>query len=107
MFDRPENRTVALLNGKGPMEDEDKLFALIENSIIARYSGDLERHKDPRCKRADTFTPLDTDAIRELLTTLWGEHITLQALELIFETLVTDGAETWPQAWCEEEEPFR
>lgn len=106
MFDRPENRTVALLNGKGPIEEEDKLFALIENSIIARYSGDLERHEDPRMKRAETFTPLDAGAVRELLTTLWGEHITPQALELVFETLVTDGAEAWPRARYQEY-PFR
>jgi hypothetical protein len=109
MFKHPDNKVAAVLQGMvekvdtAPNSlDEDKLFALIENSIIARYSGDLERHEDPRGKRADTYTPLDTDAIRELLVTLWGEHITAQALELVFETLTMEGAEEWPQAWCEE-----
>jgi hypothetical protein len=85
------------------MSVELDLLVMIENSIITRYDGDLERHEDPREKRADTYIPLDTDAIRESLTTLWGEHITAQTLERVFETLTTDGAEKWPLAWCEED----
>ena len=76
---------------------------MIENSIIERYSGDLRKWEDPRMKRADTYTPLDTDAIRELLTTLWGEHVTTQTIERVFEMLVEDGAKQWPLAWCEED----
>jgi hypothetical protein len=104
MLDDPDNKVAAVLQGMmekvDDAHDEDKLLALIENSIIARYSGELEKHEAD--DGAVTFTPLDTDDIRDLLTTLWGGHITPQALELVFETLVTDGAEAWPQAYCEE-----
>jgi hypothetical protein len=83
--------------------EENQLLALIETSIIERYDGDLERQEDPRMKCADTYVPLDTDAIRELLTTLWGELVSAQTIEQVYTTLVEDGAEKWPQAWCEEE----
>jgi hypothetical protein len=86
-----------------PLVLEEQLLALIESSIIERYSGDLKRHEDPRMKRANRYTPLDTDAIRELLTTLWGKHITAQTIEHVFETLVEDGAKQWPLAYCEED----
>jgi hypothetical protein len=87
--------------------EEIALSALIEKSITERYSGDLERHEDPRGKCANTYTALDTDHIRQLLTSLWGEHITADTLESVFETLTEGGAEKekWsPQAWCEEDD---
>jgi Glu-tRNA(Gln) amidotransferase subunit E-like FAD-binding protein len=75
---------------------------LVENSIIARYSGNLEKHECPR-DLTITYTPLDTDDVRELLTALWGEHLAAEAIESVFENLTTDGAEEWPQARCEED----
>jgi small-conductance mechanosensitive channel len=82
---------------------QDRLLALIETSIIERYSGDLEKREDPRRKCAERYVPLDTDDIRELLTTLWGELVSAQTIEQVYAALVEDGAEEWPQAWCEEE----
>ncbi len=81
----------------------DQLLALIETSIVNRYDGDLEKHEDLYMGGSDTYTPLDTDAIRELLTALWGEHITAKTIETVFKNLVENGAEKWPQAWCEED----
>jgi hypothetical protein len=83
--------------------EEIGLLDLIEQSIIRRYDGDLERREDPRCKRADTYTPLDTDTIRTLLTTLWGGRVSAETIEEVFDRLTTDGAEQWPKAWCEED----
>jgi hypothetical protein len=84
-------------------KEEHQFFTLIETSIIERYTSDLERSEDPRGKYADTYIPLDTDHIRELLTTLWGELVSAETIERVYATLVKDGAEKWPLGWCEEE----
>lgn len=81
---------------------EFQLLALIENSIIERYAGDLEQREDPR-EGEYVYTPRDTSAIRELLNTLWGEHVSALTIERVFKTLVKDGAVRWPLAWCEED----
>jgi hypothetical protein len=84
-------------------KEEDQLFTLIETSIVERYAGDLERQEDPRGKCADTYIPLDTDNIRELLTTLWGELVSAETIERAYTTLIEHGAEKWPLGWCEED----
>jgi hypothetical protein len=82
--------------------EEGQLLALIEASIIARYSGDLKRHEDLRMKRGDTYTPLDTGAIRNLLTTLWDGPALAEITERALETLTKHGAKEWPRAWCDD-----
>jgi hypothetical protein len=84
-------------------KEVDAFMSVIHASIIERYDGDLERHEDPRGKRNDLYVPLDHDQIRELLTKLWAEHVTVGTIEDAFDNLVNYGAEDWPHAWCEEE----
>jgi hypothetical protein len=79
-------------NTKLHRTEEIALLRLIEDSIIRRYDGKLERRQDPRSKR-NTYKPLDTDAIRTLLTTLWGEYISAETIKTIFNTLVEDDTE--------------
>src|SRR5262245_14302429 len=75
---------------------------LVDNSIIERYDGDLERHQCPKTAEVH-YTPLDTDHIRTLLNRLWGESLTAETIEDFFERLTKDGAEEWPHGWCEED----
>ena len=59
----------------------------IDASIIARYRGDLEDlgNNDAHVEGfVNQYLPLDTDHIRNLLTELWGESITAEALEDAF-----------------------
>src|SRR5262249_28818559 len=109
MFKQPPNRPAGVINNLTSANEaltwgeECELSELIAQSIIKRYSGDLEKHADKYETGLVTYTPLDTDDIRDLLTTLWGAHITAEKLEDVFETLTKDGAEHWPDAWCEED----
>jgi hypothetical protein len=82
--------------------EEDSLRALIVDSIAQQYSSDVKRHEDPRMKRADWFTPLDTDEVRRLLDTLWGGLVSAQVIKSAFEWLTAFGAREWPKAWCDE-----
>ena len=83
--------------------EADSLCALIEHSIVERYSGELERHDDPCIKAEPHYVPLDTDAVRLLLNTLWGDFVAEQILDSVFATLIEDGAEHWPHGYCTEE----
>jgi hypothetical protein len=85
--------------------EEFGLFELIENSITARYEGELVKREDPRRKYADTYAALDTGDIRNLLTTLWSGHISAETLDQVFETLTEDGIEKerWPYGYCDED----
>jgi hypothetical protein len=84
-------------------EEQERFENAIDATIIARYNGDLERHEDPRGKRGDFYTPLDTNNIRELLIELWGERLTANAIEDAFLRLTEDGAESWPHGWCDDD----
>jgi hypothetical protein len=79
------------------LAEQDQFFAVIETSIVDRYSGDLERCED------GAYIALDTDAIRELLTTNWGTLVSAETIECVYTTLVEDGVEQWPLGWCEED----
>jgi hypothetical protein len=83
------------------LSNEIELQILIENSIIERYEGDLERHETESGEI--TYIPLDVDNIHDLLTTGWGEYVAADTLEQIFKNLTEDGAEKWPKAYCEED----
>jgi hypothetical protein len=85
-------------------EEQSVFENAIDATIIARYDGDLERHEDPRGKRGVCYTPLDTSNIQELLTRLWGTRLTADAIEDAFHRLTEDGADTWPLAWCDDDE---
>ncbi len=76
---------------------------LVDATITARYTGELERQEDPRGKRADLFTALDTSQVRELLIELWGTRLTADAIENAFLRLTEDGTETWPHGWCDDD----
>ncbi len=76
---------------------------VVTASITARYAGDLQRWWDER-NGGVYYTPLDTDNIRELLTTLWGDFLTTEAIEEFATQLIVEGAENWPRTWCEEDE---
>ena len=81
-----------------------QVLTMLKASIIERYDGDLKRHEDPRMKRSDWYTPRDTAAIRKLLTTLWGAHVTAQTIEQAFDELIKYGARQWPLAHCQEDD---
>src|SRR5262245_29200326 len=89
------------------IEEQSTFEEMIDASIVARYESELERHDD--CDRKGVFdgyfyTPLDTDRIRELLTMLWGDLLTAEAIEDAFTRLTKDGAGEWPRGYCEEDE---
>lgn len=55
MFEHPDNKVAAVLHNlqetpenELTFEETRQVFALIEASVIARYSGDLERHEEPK-----------------------------------------------------------
>ena len=58
--------------------EADKLCELIKSTIIERYSGKLEKRHYPRGKVGRRYLPLDTDQIRQLLNTLWGDFVAEQ-----------------------------
>ena len=58
--------------------EADKLCELIKSTIIERYSGKLEKRHDPRGKVGPCYLPLDTDQVRQLLNTLWGDFVAEQ-----------------------------
>jgi hypothetical protein len=84
------------------LTEQTALETLIDDSIVARYEGDLERI-DEYCGVCGTYLPLDEDNIRELLTAFWGEHVTAETLDAAFDRLTQFGADEWPRAWCEED----
>jgi hypothetical protein len=87
-------------------EEKLRFEAMIDESIIAEYDGDLERWDDER-DGGYNYTPLDTDHIRDLLTKLWGELLSKEALDDAFLRLTEDGAAGWPCAYCEDDEDER
>ena len=86
--------------------DEQYAFeTVIDATICARYDGPLERHEDVRGKRGDTYTALDASRVQELLTELWGSHLTADAIANAVCRLTEDKLfGTWPKAWCDDEE---
>ena len=88
-------------------EEENALTSIIEASIIARYDGETERRESYDRKGVSDghyYVPLDTDAIRELLTQLWGDSLTTEVIESTIANLSTEGAAEWPHGYCEEDE---
>jgi hypothetical protein len=81
--------------------EECQFETLIDQSILDRYDGDLERGWD---KDGPTYRPLDTDHVRTLLNVLWGELLAPQAIA--FERLTQLG-NRWPHGYCEEDEEER
>jgi len=88
------------------LEEWTALQELIDNSIIERYDGDLER-SGPGHHGEIYYWPLDTDHIRTLLVELWGELLTAETIEDFFKRLTKNGAEEWPHAYCEDDEAER
>lgn len=82
--------------------EQTTLETLIDEFIIARYAGGLERVEE--CYSGyGAYLPLDEDSIRELLTALWGEHVTTKTLDAAFDNLTQFGADEWPRARCEKD----
>jgi hypothetical protein len=79
-----------------------QLLTLIEKSVVERYSGELGRREDP-LDAGSFYLPIDTDAIRDLLNDMWGEHVTKESIDHVYTNLVENGAEEWPKAYCEED----
>jgi hypothetical protein len=109
-FEHPDNKIAAVLQNMQSASETlcrlsfaevTRFYELIETPIIERYAGDLERHE---CEDGTvTYTPLDTDTIRELLITLWGDLVSETTINGVYDDLITDGAEQWPRAHCEED----
>jgi hypothetical protein len=84
-------------------DPSDDLIDLIIKAVVARYDGDLTRSdEDPR-DGSITYRPNDTDHIRRLLTETWGALVKRAVLDDAYDRLTEEGAEHWPQAWCEED----
>lgn len=78
---------------------------MINESIVARYTSDLDRvGEDTHGKIC--YRPLDTDHLINLLTKLWGEILTPEAINDTFDRLMEDQDE-WPHGYCEENEEER
>jgi hypothetical protein len=82
---------------------ESTLLDLIIGSVIARYDGEVEDHEWHK-NGYTTCLPLDTDHIRDLLTELWSDLAAPWVLDLAFDRLTEDGAESWPHGWHEAED---
>src|SRR5262245_42579434 len=82
------------------VEEQSTFEEMIDASVIARYDSELERHDACDRKGAPTgghyYTPSDTDRIHELLTKLWGDLLTAEAIDDAFTRLTEDGAGEWP-----------
>jgi hypothetical protein len=79
------------------LDEEIALESLIDNSIIARYDSEIERHEtyEGECY----YVPLDRITLRELLTELWGNRVTSEVIEDAFTRLVEGTEEEWPSGW--------
>jgi hypothetical protein len=104
----PAQDTAAVSPNTLSISEECQFETLVDQSIRDRYDGDLERWEDIR-DGGQTYTPIDTDHVRDLLNVLWGELLTSQAIEDAFERLTQDGADidAWPHGWCQEDEDER
>jgi hypothetical protein len=85
------------------LAEESALESLIDQSIISRYDGDLER-LGPDQDGGINRVPLDTEHVSDLLTALWGKYLNPGAITAALIRLTEDGAEHWPNAWCEDDE---
>jgi hypothetical protein len=99
--------TIEITTPRLGFEERCVFEEMIDASIIARYDSELERHDT--CDRKGVFdgyfyTPVDTDCIRKLLETLWGNLLSAEAVEDAFIRLTKDGAAEWPEGYCEEDD---
>lgn len=78
--------------------------AIVDNSTVEQYSGPLDRLGEDQ-HGAVCYAPLDTDHIRTLLISLWGDLLSTEAIEEAFERLMAQGE--WPHSYCEEDEEDR
>jgi len=79
--------------------------AMIDDSILKRYDGDLERLDEGHHGEIG-YRPLDIDYVRDLLIELWGGTLTTNAIEEAFERLMDRNGE-WPHGYCQEDEDER
>jgi len=84
---------------------QDAFDRVIDDSIVARYDGDLERLGEGRHGEI-CYRPLDTDHIHRLLVDLWGERLTPDTINATFDRLMKLQDE-WPHGYCEEDEDER
>src|SRR5262249_15442606 len=85
------------------LEEWTRFEELIDDSIIERYDGDLERLGEGKHGELH-YRPLDEDHIRQLLASLWGERLTAEVIEDAFKRLMNDVEGPWPHGYCEEDE---
>ena len=86
------------------LEEACRFETMIDDSITSRYDGELDRGGED-LDGALAYTPLNTDAIRNLLHALWGELLTPEAIESAFDRLMDHS--TWPHGWCQADEDER
>jgi hypothetical protein len=75
--------------------------ATVDNSIVEQYDGPLDRLGEDQ-HGVLCYAPLDTDHIRTLLISLWGDLLSAEAIEEAFERRMAQGE--WPRGYCEEDE---
>jgi len=63
---------------------------MVDNSIVEQYDGPLDRLGEDQ-HGAIYYAPLDTDHIRTLLISLWGDLLSAAAIEEAFERLMAQG----------------
>jgi hypothetical protein len=85
------------------LAEQYRLDELIDQSIISRYDGDLRR-LGPDQDGGSNYVPLDVERVSDLLTALWGRHLSPGTITAALIRLTQDGADYWPHGWCEDDE---
>ena len=84
---------------------QDAFETMIDDSIVKRYDGDLDRLGEGR--HGETwYRPLDPDYVSSLLVDLWGEILTPETINEAFDRLMEEQGE-WPRGYCKEDEEER
>lgn len=82
------------------MKPQWALEEIVDTAVAEQYDGPLERLGENK-DGAICYRPEDTDRVRELLVSLWGEVLTPDAIEDAFERLMDH--DEWPHGYCEED----
>jgi hypothetical protein len=77
---------------------------MVDTSIVEQYDGPLDRLGEDQ-HGVICYAPLDTDHIRTLLISLWGDLLSAETIEETFERLMAQGE--WPRGYCEDDEEER
>ena len=85
------------------LEEQFHFDEMIDALVISRYDGDLQR-LGPDQDGGINYVPLDVEGVSDLLTALWGGHLSPGTITAALIRLTQDGAEYWPHGWCEDDE---